>query len=209
MNFDNKVILFAGPLYNESDEELKKYDVIIRTNNFFNIKEKKSERCDILICGKQFIEHKSLHIFRLSIKYLLVKGVESKNKLIRRFVNYNINNKIYKKRKLREKLENIYSMNFNDELIKKYKFKKKPLLMENFIYYIVKNFKPKTLFIDGINFYENNILPDGYKLEKLKDIDIHDMTHKSHDIKKSKEFLKDSLEKYSFIKTTDFIKSLL
>lgn len=209
MNLNNKTILFAGPLYNEPDNILDKYDIVIRTNNYFSIKDRKSDRCDILICGKQFIEHRSFSVFRKNIKYLIVKGIESKNKLVRRFHGYNSKNKIYKKREMREKLENIYVMEFNDELIKKYHFNKKPLLMENFIYYVIKNFKPKELFIDGINFYVDNNLPEGYKLDQLKNVDIHDMTHKSHDIKHSKQFLKDSIEKYNFIKTTDYIKSLL
>ena len=78
---DNQKVIFCGPLFNESDEFLKDYDTVIRTNNFFSIDKNilKSERCDILITNRLYykfnhniiIENldkiKCLIIFRIGI----------------------------------------------------------------------------------------------------------------------------------------------
>lgn len=217
MDLNNKSILFAGPLYNESDNEMLKYDVVIRTNNFFGINNRKSNRCDVLICnntystlyGKVILENldnvkiiyvttgngKKLMIREMKKQYRLNLGLPE-DKVMVDDIEYQI---------FLKKLEKIY-------ILPKYSSirtfcKKKPLLLIRVLEFLIHDIKFKSLFVDGLDFYYKQNSLDGYRIVEEKN--QLQNTIKNHDIEGSKSHLKHVIKKYKKISTTDFIKEII
>ena len=78
MIFDDKKIIFIGPLGNPADNIVNQYDIVVRTNNFFSIDKDilKSERCDILIVNTLFSKNYSELIENNidKVKFILAKN---------------------------------------------------------------------------------------------------------------------------------------
>ena len=74
--FDDKKLIFCGPLFNESDEFLSDYDTVIRTNNFFSIDKDilKSERCDVLISNRLYYRFNHQAILENFHKIKILRG---------------------------------------------------------------------------------------------------------------------------------------
>jgi hypothetical protein len=179
--FNNKKLIFVGPLGNPEISLLKKHDYVIRTNNFLSIKPGilKSRRCDILVVNFFYIRK----YFRLveanldNIKYVIVP----KGKYI--FLKNKIDKKYHKK---------IISMSYN---IKKHDFEVKgfPLMLSRFLYYILENHKPKLFYVTGIDFYESKKIEkfwlDGYSVPGDKQSKLMLIGKGKHNIESNKDFL--------------------
>lgn len=214
---DNKNILFAGPLYNEPDSELFKYDIVIRTNNFFGIKNRKSDRCDVLVCNNTYSTLYGKVIFENidNVGLIYCTTGNSKKLMIREMKKqYRLNLNLPENKVMVDDIEyQIFLKKIEKiHILPKYSSirtfcKKKPLLLIRVLEFLIHDIKFKSLFIDGLDFYYNDNSLNGYRIPEEKNQLKN--TIKNHDIEGSKKHLKHVINKYFRISTTDFIKEII
>lgn len=199
---DKKTLIFVGPLGNPTDEYLKKYDYVIRTNNFFSISHRilNSNRCDILSVNRIYsISHCDFIISKLhAIKFLWTSSSEG-YKLIKSKAP-----KIYKKKILYMK----FNKDNHDFQVKKY-----PLMLSRVLYHILEYYKPSFIYIMGLNFYNfknirENWLP-GYCINSIKNPNKIATGKGKHDIESNKKHLIHILNKHRWIKCDRVILDIL
>ena len=191
--FKDKKIIIVGPAINQpSDAFLKKFDFVIRTNNFINSSLAK-KRCDILLLNN--VTAKSLDMGSLSkihksnIKYIMCYGghIGWLKKLLptKKFI------RIEHQKLLRVGKTAVY-------------FGSSPTIIYIFIMNLMSKHRQfNKVFIDGIDFYmgRKRYVP-GYAWS------IHRREQNSHNINTDRKFLLFLLRRIKKINTTGYIKRL-
>jgi hypothetical protein len=189
---DNKRILFVGPLGNPDNNLMDKFDIIIRTNNFFSIDKRvlKSSRCDILIVNKLY-STKYSDIINNNIdklKYVLAKNKAAYDVLIA-MINPSDRHKV------------LYMSYTHSKHT--YKINKQPLIVSNLLLYITEYFTPSLLYLTGFDFYTsidvNKFWLPGYATKESLYFNILKGDKDKHDVLSNIKYLKFCLDKYKWI----------
>ena len=197
---DNQKVIFCGPLFNESDEFLKNYDTVIRTNNFFSIDKNilKSERCDILITNRLYYKfNHNIIIENLDkIKCLILFDDDCYLDLLKRFP--------------KEELGKVVKAVGPDDYIR---YKGKPFLLIKFVGFLTKFFKPNEFFIDGLDFYDSKDISKfwlpGYAIKQSMKCNVLERDKDNHHIPSNKKYLKEKIKKYGWIKVGEMVRKSL
>lgn len=204
--FDDKKILFIGPLGNPSKQFVDKFDIVIRTNGFFSIKtEMHTTRCDaLLINGAYLSRHKHTILANLhKLKYVLtfcnnfiavMKKCKSSKKC---------NEKVLQRKHI--KLECKPSENMPHH----------PLLLIKLLNYIVSKTKPQQFYVTGINFYQtkqlSKIWAPGYCSKYELRTNVFAWTNFKHNIPANIKFFTQCMKSNKWIQchktVTDAVKS--
>lgn len=200
--WENQSVIFVGPLqHNLSKEAIEKYDIVIRSNNFFGMKEDDlvSSRCDVLIVNKLFYESsyfsKQLEQIKPKVKLLLVYDFFL-NHAIDTFIDSNL-------------VIDSFSSQKNNRLSY---FQRFPLLLTRLLDYLIPH-SFQQLYITGINFFQGSketdfwrksyILPEHYKFNILKgDKNVHNTDD-------DMLFLQETINRDSRIEVDDTVSNIL
>jgi hypothetical protein len=193
-NLRNKKIIIVGPALNQpSDKFLKKFDYVIRTNNFINSSLSK-KRCDILLLNNitcRVMDRKTL----LKIKKSKIKFIVCYRNHIKKLSKFLKNKKFIGIR--REKKVKVGKHIIN--------FKHAPTIIYIFIMNLLnKKIKFNNLFIDGIDFYMKKrkyIRGYSWAIHKMKQ-------NNSHNMYIDRKFLLFLLRSIKRINSTNYIKKL-
>lgn len=190
----NKKIIIVGPALNQpSNKFLKKFDYVVRTNNFINSSLSK-KRCDILLLNNitcKVMDRKTLS----KIKKSGIKFIICYRNHIKRLSKFLKNIKFIGIR--RQKKVKIGKHKIN--------FKHLPTIIYIFIINLLnKKTKFNNLFIDGVDFYmkkKKYIRGYSWIIHKMKQ-------NNSHNIHIDRKFLLFLLRSIRRINSTNYIKKL-
>ena len=192
--FRDKKIIIVGPATNQpKDAFLKKYDFVIRTNNFINSALSK-KRCDILLLNDitaKSLDPKSLaKIHKSGIKYIVCYGSH-----IGRLRKLLPNKKFIR-------LEHKRVVRVGKTVVG---FQSSPTIIYVFLMTLMSKHRAfKEVFFDGIDFYRGRrrYIP-GYAWSFHMKRDSH-----NHSVNTDRKFLGFLLRRMGKIKTTGFIRKI-
>lgn len=202
--FNNKRIIFVGPLGNPTNAELKLYDIVIRTNNFFSIDKTilKSTRCDVLLVNSAYYRYNYGIILQNLDKYQYLMCF---NKNIYSYIL-----KVRKKKWLVRKNKNRFIVAFYDA---EKCIVKTPLLLIKLMYYLSENCHPLNFHVTGIDFYQSKqfskIWLPGYATNLELETNIYARTNFTHNIKDNAVAMGTLMDNYKWITTNSNIVCII
>lgn len=211
--FNKKRIIFIGPLGNIEDKFLKQYDFVVRTNNFFSIDKEllKSERCDILVVNNLYVRchHDKIIKNMNKIKYLLVKNKLAYDTIMKKIDIHN--NDIYNRDNKVDKNKVIYMSYMYSKI--NFPFKKEPLLVSNFLFYLIQYFRPNLVYFTGFDFYQSKDVSKfwlpGYETKQSLRNNVLKGDKKNHNIESNILYFKYVLDQYRWIQCDHVLRDII